>query len=335
MTNEQIAIFGIPVYLHKYHVNDRLPFALTGDYEFYQGSILNLECVIVHFLGDYLSIPRVKLHFQKISEILNLDTPFILWLDNVNPTSRDRLIENGIPFYVNERIIFLPFLGTRLEESFKKSYSSIPDKFSTATQCVFLWLVHQERSDCPISVIINDLQLSKASVLRALKQLLSCGLVTIEGKATKKRYYRVDINQFWNIGKSRLRNPVIRSVYLEDNTQLKNLEAYSSGEEALAILSALQHPIHACKAVYKKRINLSAIHVTDRMDDLHSENYTTIEVWDYDPGLFAVSHAKQPKEALCVDLFSLYASLGILLNDIRIEKEIENVIEGYLNGRRS
>lgn len=335
MQNANITIFGIPLHLQEYDVRDRLPFALTNDYVFFQGSILNSECMILHFVGEYLSIPRIKVQFQKIAETLNINLPFVLWLDKINPVSRDRLIENGIHFYVNEKIVFLPFLGTRLEESYQKTNNSISDRFSIAAQCVFLWLMYYEKSDCPIPAIMHDLGLSRTTVLRTLQQLFALGLLSEEGKGTRKKFHRTDKMQFWNIGKKRMRNPVYKRLYLEDQTQLVNLPTFSSGEDALAELSAIQHPAHACLAVYRRSIDTKKLSATERLDELRTEQYAIVELWDYDPALFALSKTKHNKGMKIVDVFSLYASFGMLLNDIRIEKELENIIKERIDGQRT
>ena len=316
-------------------MKDRLPFVLTSDYEFYHGSILNSECVILHFVGDYLSIPRIKVQFKKIAETLGIDLPFILWLDSINPVSRDRLIENGIHFYVNEKIVFLPFLGTRLEESYQRTINSISDRFSIAVQCVFLWLIYYEKTDCPIPTMMHDLGLSRTTVLRTLQQLFALGLLTEEGKGTRKKYHRIDKLQFWNIGKTRMRNPVYKRLYVEDASQFAHFKTYRSGEDALAKLSEIQHPAHACQAVYRRLINTAQFSAAERPDELRTEQYIIVELWDYNPALFAGSNTKYSKDLEVVDLFSLYASLGLLLSDIRIEKEINYMIEEYIDGQRA
>jgi hypothetical protein len=327
-------ILGLPIKLQELPVKNKLPLIVTSDYDFFKGQILNQDCLILHFKGQYLSIPRVQKHFDTLPAQLGISVPCILWLDEVSAIRRKRLIENHISFFVDEKMVFIPFLGTRLETRPEKVRKPLPEKFSTATQCVFLWLLYHSTPECPIAQIMNDLHLSQATVARALLLLQQHDLLIFQGKATRKQYFRIDAKQFWENGKKHLQSPVGKRLFMEDMMPLLDVEIFTSGEEALANMSMLQKPQHECRAVYKKHFDKLKVSAVESAELLYSEDYAIVEIWNYDPGLFAQSYIDNAAIYDDVDLFSLYASLENLLDDVRIEAEIEDLVEDYFNGPR-
>ena len=329
---KELNVLGLPLQLEELEVKDKLPFAFMGDYDFYRGKILNKEFLVFHFKGDYLSIPRLQKHFEIIPRFLGITVPCSLWLDKVSSARREHLINNAIPFFVDEKMVFLPFLGTQLEKHYDAKHKQLPDKFTTAEQCVFLWILHNKTPECPISRIRNDLKLSQATVARAMLLLMQYGLLTFRGKGTRKKYFRIEAKQFWDTGKKYLQTPVQKRLFLEDIALIRTMEAFTAGEDALAEMTMLEVPEHQCKAVYKKSFDQLKGSVVASPDMLRSENYVIVEIWNYDPGLFAKTCPDSSSKSGIVDIFSLYASLENLTEDVRIEKELEKLMEDFFNG---
>ena len=329
---KELNVLGLPLQLEELEVKDKLPLAFMGDYDFYRGKILNKEFLVFHFKGDYLSIPRLQKHFEIIPRFLGITVPCSLWLDKVSSARREHLINNAIPFFVDEKMVFLPFLGTQLEKRQDAALKPLADKFTTAEQCVFLWILHNKTSECPINRIRNDLKLSQATVARALLLFTKYGLLTFRGKGTRKKYFRIEAKQFWDTGKKYLQTPVQKRLFLEDIALIRTMEAFTAGEDALAEMTMLEVPEHQCKAVYKKSFDQLKGSVVASPDMLRSENYVIVEIWNYDPGLFAKTCPDSSSKSGIVDIFSLYASLENLTEDVRIEKELEKLMEDFFNG---
>ena len=329
---KELNVLGLPLQLEELEVKDKLPLAFMGDYDFYRGKILNKEFLVFHFKGDYLSIPRLQKHFEIIPRFLGITVPCSLWLDKVSSARREHLINNAIPFFVDEKMVFLPFLGTQLEKRQDAALKPLADKFTTAEQCVFLWILHNKTSECPINRIRSDLKLSQATVARALLLFTKYGLLTFRGKGTRKKYFRIEAKQFWETGKKYLQTPVQKRLFLEDIALIRTMEAFTAGEDALAEMTMLEVPEHQCKAVYKKSFDQLKGSVAASPDMLRSENYVIVEIWNYDPGLFAKTCPDSSSKSGIVDIFSLYASLENLTEDVRIEKELEKLMEDFFNG---
>lgn len=332
MATKKLNVLGLPLQLEDLEVKDKVPLAFMEDYVFYKGRILNKEFLVLHFKGDYLSIPRLRKHLEIIPRFLGVTDHCVLWLNKVSSARRERLIENSIPFFVDENMVFLPFLGTQLEKRHDAALKPLAAKFTTAAQCIFLWILHNKTSECPISRIMNDLKLSQATVARALLLLTQYGLLTFRGKGTRKKYFRIEAKQFWETGNKYLQSPVQKRLFMEDVTPLQTIDTFTAGEDALAKMSMLEIPEHQCKAVYKKYFDKLIGSAVSSPDMLRSENYVVVELWNYDPGLFAKTCPDSPSKSGIVDIFSLYASLENLIEDVRIEKEFETLMEDFFNG---
>jgi hypothetical protein len=158
------------------------------------------------------------------------------------------------------------------------------------------------------------------------------GLLTFSGKGTRKKYFRIEAKQFWETGNKYLQSPVQKRLFMEDVTPLQTIDTFTAGEDALAKMSMLEIPEHQCKAVYKKYFDKLIGSAVSSPDMLRSENYVIVELWNYDPGLFAKTCPDSPSKSGIVDIFSLYASLENLIEDVRIEKEFETLMEDFFNG---
>ncbi len=332
MATKKLNVLGLPLQLEDLDVKDKIPLVFMEDYDFYRGKILDNKFLVFHFKGDYLSISRLRKHLEIIPRFLGVTDHCVLWLDKASSARRERLIENSIPFFVDEKMVFLPFLGTQLEKRHDAALKPLAAKFTTAAQCIFLWILYSKTPECPISQIINDLKLSQATVARALLLLMQYGLMTFKGKGTRKKYFRIEAKQFWESGKKYMRTPILKRLFMEDFTPLHSAETYTAGEDALAEMSLLEVPEHQCKAVYKKYFDKFKRSAVASPDMLRSENYLIVELWNYDPGLFAKTCPDSPSKSGIVDIFSLYASLENLIEDVRIEKEFETLMEDFFNG---
>lgn len=332
MATKKLNVLGLPLQLEELEVKDKVPLAFMEDYDFYRGKILDKEFLVFHFKGDYLSIPRIQKHLEILPGFLGVEDRCVLWLDKVSSARREHLIKNAIPFFVDEKMVFLPFLGTQLEKRRDAAIKTLADKFTAAEQCIFLWILHNKTPECPISRIMNDLKLSQSTVARALLLLMQYGLLSFRGKGTRKKYFRIEAKQFWESGKKYLQTPVQKRLFLEDIALIHTMEAFTAGEDALAELSMLEVPEHQCKAVYKRCFDKLEGSSVASPDMLRSENYVIVELWNYDPGLFAKTCPDSASKSGIVDIFSLYASLENLTEDVRIEKELAKLTEDFFNG---
>ena len=322
-----IHMLGLHMTLTPLDVREKLPLTYSDQYAFFRGSFADQRCILLRYQGGYISVPRIQKHFREIPKLLYMDAPCALWLKNATEAQQTRLVENQIPFVVDDKTIFLPFspfLSMRLNVRRNSREYLVTERFTPSAQCVFLWLLYQDSRECRVREIKEKLRLSQATVSRALMDLHERKLLEVSGRNTRKKYRRIDRRAFWEKGQAYLINPVHQKYYTDDDEVFLKIKSYTAGESALANLSMLSEPAHACRAVDTEAAAAVKAAAAESPDDLFTEAYSMIEVWRYDPGLFADVTNN-------VDIFSLYASLGDLLEDERVAGEIEHLIERYFN----
>jgi len=323
--NEDIRLFGFQISPKPLDVREKLPLLYHNDYTFYTAAVAGVPCVFLRYRGDYLSMPRVRKHFTEIPKLLHSNVKCILWLNKVTAAQKTRLLTNQIPFFVDEKTAYIPFLGMILDLQANTQEAVFRNQFSAATQCVYLFLLFQKSEECRVKEIENQIRLSHVSVSAALKELHWRYLLEVTGRNTRKKYWRINRRKFWNEGRKYLLNPVMKRCYTDNLTEFSNIKPCYAGESALANLGMLSDPLHPCIAVNRVDWNKTKPQTVSSPNDLFSEQYTMVEVWRYNPGLFADKDNN-------VDVFSLYASLGELMEDERIAKEMNGLIQEVLDG---
>ena len=129
-------------------------------------------------------------------------------------------------------------------------------------------------------------------------------------------------------------SPVQKQYFVSDYDWTSMPDSFTPGEEALSNLSMLNPPEHSCRAISKKNLSQLTMQLHSDPDDVEDEDYCILEVWKYDPGLFASAEIDNVAITDDADLFSLYVSLNHTADDIRVQDELNDLVEAYWNDRR-
>ena len=160
------------------------------------------------------------------------------------------------------------------------------------------------------------------NITRAVQELAALGLVEV--KKSGRCDYVIPISfgkQLFEKARPYLIDPVQKRVFVKHLDIFNNLPF--SGETALAERTMLNMPPVPCRAIdrreYKKHQERGLEHIDPAW--YSGTDYTELEVWRYDPRLFAVDGA--------VDVVSLAFSLENH-KDERIEIAVDEMMEEYL-----
>ena len=322
----KINVLGMIFELKKLKAKDKLPLIYSSNYDIYVAECDSIEFVLLHYKGTRINIDGLQKQVAKIQELIRIDLPYALWFDVITPTMRERFVQNKIPFFVSENYLYLPFLCAIFIDEFKPKSKTLDVKFTKSTQCVFLNLLYRNDALCPTDEIMQELDLTRMTVTRALLTMQEKKLLTVAGNRATKRYEQIEKNKFWLNGKEFLQSPVHKKVYVESLNALENVRSFIAGEEALASLTMLNEPEYYCRAIHKDEICKIKGDVYDSLQEILSDQYVEVELWNYAPGLFA-------KDG-CVDIFSLYSSLGETREDVRVEAELDSLLKEWFDDRR-
>lgn len=309
-------VFGEKVMVKKFSDILKIPMFLTNEYEFFESKLQDNLYILLRVQSKRILIDKIKKHILKLRE-LGIERP-VLVLEEMRASQRKLFVANRLAFIVPGKQIYLPFICLDFNEKISLKPTKI-EKFTAATQCVYLHILNQTEKDVNTRQITEDLGIAQISANRAIRQLVSLGAIEESGPTTRKRYNRISKKDFWKKGKDYLIDPVQKKIYLSEKP--KGIDLYLSNQSALAELSMIGDPHTESYAISKNDLEKIKKEMLIADYEADSISYLVIEVWRYQPGLFTDKNI--------VDIFSLYAELKDQ-DDPRIEIEFEQLLEEAL-----
>lgn len=289
-----------------------LPFFLTDSYEFFKFLIFEKPCLLMVSKESAEITPGlISKHYKQVQK--NCDDFIIYAQSSLSSYNRKRLVEHGIPFIIPGNQMYLPHLGIDLRERFLKFYGKKEKAFSPASQAVVIYaLVRQTHENLTSSHLVEKLGYTLMTINRAFAELQAAQMGEFFHERRERWWTFSDKRTLWEQAAPFLRSPVKKRFWLK-NHQPKII----AGLSALSFFSLLTSPVLPVFA--------TSIHQWETWKKLGTEELPSadsaeieLEIWHYDPGLFAKNDI--------VDPFSLYLSLKASQNE-RIESALEEMME--------
>jgi len=304
----QISIGGISVELNDMDVRAGSGISVDDSlrYRFYSGRFKDFDFVAAVPKYAKHETPRVlSKRRTALEKAFHRNVAFVF--DHLLFYERDRLIQRGVFFIVPGKYVFFPILLMNAMDS-ESPYKSTSTLLPPA-QSLLLW--HMQKSPLngmSMNEIAGITGMTQSSVSRALTQLNSCGIVSMEKHAdrTKTVSFVNAGKELWDMALPHLFSPVIQTWHCD---------SLNAGEWPKGGISALSHysmlapdpedtlvmTREQFKAAKQSFIGLNRL-----------DGNIIIEVWKYAPLV----------EDGYVDKLSLYLTLKEDL-DPRVEKELE------------
>ena len=301
--------------IQLWHGKKKLPLFLLEFYDFFQAEIVGQRCILIEILQVAPGIDVIKKHMKVINK--TVDEQLVFVYKSISRFRRKSLIENRIPFVVEDGQMYLPFWGLDLKKTEDKQVKDVIT-FSSSTQLAFLYILYNGDMNICAKELAVALNTSNMTASRSLNDLYDVRLLTYEisGKTRRsKKYIKINDPAYYREGSGYLKNPVMKTVY----TGQKIMDVNTAGLEALSMISMMNPPKNPVIAISKERLKRIEFDLVKDRDRIADENLTEIEVWRYDPTL--LSKEKQ------VDLVSLALSLKEI-KDERVEQELEERLKG-------
>ena len=278
-------VFGDTFRLESYECPKALPLFMHDDYDTSLLSWDEAECVLLCPRYQNWRLSSVKKHLAMLQE--TVDKPCALHLDHVSTLQRRNLIESRTPFITDGEQLYLPFWGMVFAQRLKE-YIPVPDKMAPATQMLFLHYYHN-CPDEPVNAteLARMLGISKASMTRALRHLISLELLEEKAQGRAKMIFMTKSkDEYLANGIKHMNTPVDKVVYAD---QLPDIPMLKSGMRALADITTIG--LKQSDGAYA--ICIKDLKDVDEYSMISREQFEdfggyVIEVWNYDPALFAV-----------------------------------------------
>lgn len=301
-------MLGMKVNHAPWAMSGKLPYYLTERYQTESVTIGNVRTVFLYPKGEPEQISTLKKHIFRIQKEEPL--PVVLVLSAVNRHRRNALLDAHIPFVVPEKQMYLPFLGTYLQERFDAEVPAA-ESLSPAAQVLFFFYLYQKETELYISRV--PLAYTPMTISRAARQLVQTGLFRERKDGVQKVLFSsLPPKELFLQMRPRLINPVRERGFLP---AAEADEAFlAAGESALAQKTMLNPPAIPCYAIDGK--NRRVLHPCD----VEPGKYAAVELWRYAPQMLSKDGA--------VDSLSLILSMDTA--DERLEIEMEELLNNTL-----
>lgn len=305
------------IVIRKWEDIKKIPIFLRSIYKFYTMELLGIPCILLEIIDKAPGVNSIQKHINSIEEITNQQ--IVLYYKEITRYRRKSLIENNIPFVIEDGQIFLPFLGLHLKNTDAYVEKKIK-KFTPSAQIAYLYFLYNKETVINITEFSKVLEWNLMTASRALNELYNAKLLTYDvgGTTGRSKYYKRIVDQdYFERGSELLISPIKKVVYVKKEPK----GSYIAGLEALSKLSMINPPNYKVRAINEGYLNNKDLEIVKNKDIIKDEKLVELQIWEYNPKLFTKKDI--------VDTMSLYASLKEE-NDERIEQALEEVLRGEI-----
>ena len=225
----------------------KLPLSYIGRYTFYKVKTNGQPWIAIRPKNNF-SLVMLRKDRAKIENIAKLNCA--IFLDAATFYIKEKLVEEGIPFVLKGKQIYLPFIGLLLSNENKRNIAPV-HLISFLTQRTILVAIYEKWENVTVSKAAIKLGVTKMSVSRCFDEIeyLNIDILVMKGKS-RAIIVPTDIKKLWDDIKSVLRNPVIARYELIENIHLEK----KAGITALCEYSLISDNDFPTYAITKKEI---------------------------------------------------------------------------------
>ena len=230
-----------------------------------------------------------------------------IFLERTTFYIKEKLMEEGIPFVIEGKQVFLPFIGYLSSKSNERELSPV-HLISFLTQKMLLLAIYERWMEVKVSDAAKRMGVSTKSASRCFDELeyLNIGVLDMKGKS---RVINIpdDRKQLWQQIESVLRNPVIRRFVLRKDMKLEK----KAGISALCEYSLLSDNAYPTYAVTKKELKASRVKVEKQASELEEIGCVVFELGYFidflgkglqDPFSVVLSQTREEQEEERIDI---------------------------------
>lgn len=227
---------------------DKLPLAFKGRYYFFDIETNGMHWIAIKPKSD-VGLVTLRKDRAKVQAAAGLNCA--IFMDSTTCYIKEKMIEEGIPFVLADKQVYLPFIGFLLTSSGERDITPV-QLISYLTQKLILTAIYEKWDKVTVSEAAVRLGVTKTSVTRCFDEIEYLGIDILDAKG-KSRAITVseDRKQLWEKLQSVLRNPVIARYELREDLLLDK----KAGITALCEYSLLSDNDYPTYAITKKEIS--------------------------------------------------------------------------------
>ena len=301
--------FGLHIRYEAWDGVRQLPFFLQSTYEFQYALIEDAPCILIFPRETLAAMAVLKKHVLQIRKVGQLPVVFVL--DQISEFRRKTFLENKIPFIVEEKMFYLPFIGTYLIRGLERD-EKMTEKFMPSAQLAFFYYLYAQKKFLPVVELSESLPFSAMTVNRAVKQLLSTHLFQRHKDGVRVILQGVDQpQQLYAQAQKFLKSPVRLTGYM--GREFLTQEFMLAGTSALAEYTRLNPELCPTYAVKYGAVCRNSL----QRELVDEKKQVRVELWEYSPHILSRSSLIDP------------LSLAVSLRD-NVDERVEQAVDELL-----
>lgn len=252
-------------------VYKKLPLAYRGRYNIFTVEMNGVLWMAIH-PKENVGLVMLRRDRAGVEKMTGLNCA--IFLDRTTFYIKEKLMEEGIPFVIDGKQVFLPFIGYLLSKENERELPPV-HLISFLTQKMLLIAIYERWNEVRVSGAAKRLEVSTKSASRCFDELEYLN-VNVLGMKGKSRVINIpdDREQLWQQIESGLRNPVIRRFILRKDMKLEK----KAGISALCEYSLLSDNAYPTYAVTKKELKASGVKEEKQASELEEIGCVVLEV---------------------------------------------------------
>ena len=277
-------VLGLNVSRQPWKHLQKMPYYIQDRFTIEEVTLGNIVTLFLYPKTELDHMVALQKHIVRIQKAENV--PVVIVLTTMSRYRRDAFVEARISFIVPEKQLYLPFIGTYMQERFDSEDVKL-EKFQPAAQVLFFYYLYQGDKNMYMSNAVKDLGYSAMTISRAAKQLVQTGFFTeCKDGVQKILTGTMQGKELFYSVRPALINPVRRRTSVK-KTDL-NDEYLLAGDSAVAKQTMLNDSMFRCYAVVGKQKFEELPYVMDANTDV------VVELWKYDPALLSKNGIVDP-----------------------------------------
>ena len=253
----------------------KFPLVYRGRYDIFKVETNGVVWMAI-YPKDNVGLIMLRRDRAKVEKITGLNCA--VFLDRTTFYIKEKMMEEGIPFVIDRKQVFLPFIGYLLSKENERELAPV-HLISFLTQKMLLMAIYERWNEVKVSDAAKRLEVSTKSASRCFDELeyLNIDVLGMKGKSRV-----IDIpderEQLWKQIKNVLRNPVIRRFILREDIKFEK----KAGISALCEYSLLSDNVYPTYAVTKKELKDSGVKAEKQVSELEE---IAVLFWNWDISL--------------------------------------------------
>ena len=298
-------------------VYKKLPLVYRGRYDIFTVETNGALWMAIHPKDDagLIMLRRDRAGVEKMTG-LNC----AIFLDRTTFYIKEKMMEEGIPFVIEGKQVFLPFIGYLLSKENERELAPV-HLISFLTQKMLLMAIYERWNEVKVSDVAKRIGVSTKSASRCFDELEYLN-IDVLGMKGKSRVINIpdDRKQLWQQIERVLRNPVIRRFVLREDMKIEK----KAGISALCEYSLLSDNVYPTYAVTKRELKASGVKVEKQVSELEEIGCVVLEL-----GYFIDFLGKGFQDPLSVVL----SLTGEEQEEERVDISINEMLEEYVWSR--